>query len=215
MKITFADLPYAFDALEPAYSERTLRLHYEKHHRGYFDKIVKAIENTEMADMPLEEIIRITESDADKIGLFRNAAQVWNHDMFWLSMRPKGGGKPAGGLAKLIDRDFGSFEKLQLALKDAAVKQFGSGWAWLVYESGKLRVTSTSDAGTPVAQGTDVLLAIDVWEHAYYLDYQNRRPEYIDAFLGQLVNWDFAAKQLEAALQKEVEDEPAKRRAAR
>ena len=215
MKIAFAELPYSYDALEPSYSERTLRLHYDKHHRGYFDKTVKAIENTEIADMPLERIIRMTAADPDKIALFRNAAQVWNHDMFWRSMRPSGGGRPANALAKLIDRDFGSFDKLKSVLAEAAVKQFGSGWAWLVYDNGKLRVTATSDADTPLVEGAAVLLAIDVWEHAYYLDYQNRRPEYVEAFFGKLANWDFAAERLAAAVQQEAGEEPAKRRVAR
>jgi len=213
MKITFADLPYRADALEPYYSAQTVKLHYEKHHRGYFDKTVKAITGTKFEDMSLEDIVRETARDEKYVGLFRNAAQLWNHDMFWRSMRPEGGGRPEGALAQRIARDFGGYESMLEALKDCAVKQFGSGWAWLVFRDGKLSATATHDADNPLVDGATPLLALDVWEHAYYLDYQNRRPEYVAAFLDRLANWRHAAEMLETVTGAgEVKE---KRRAAR
>jgi len=203
MKIAFKELPYAPNALEPAYSAQTVHLHYEKHHRKYFDKTVELIKGTKFENMTLEEIIRATAKDKKHVELFHNAGQTWNHDVFWRSMRLDGGGRPNADFNELITRDFGSFEKMQKELKEAALRQFGSGWAWLVYTDGKLSVTSTSGADDPLPDGDWALLAIDVWEHAYYLDYQNRRPEYVDAFLEKLVNWDYAAEILKQSLASE------------
>jgi Fe-Mn family superoxide dismutase len=149
----------------------------------------KLIEGTDFANATLEEIVK--KSDG---GIFNNAAQVWNHTFYWHSMKPKGGGNPSGELAKKIDEDFGSFDKFKEEFATAATTQFGSGWAWLVLDGGKLKVTKTSNAETPLKTGQKALLTIDVWEHAYYIDYQNRRPDYVQVFLGNLVNWDFAAE---------------------
>ena len=203
MKIEFKKLPYAANALEPIYSAETVHLHYEKHHRGYFDKTVELIKGTKFENMSLEEIIQATAKDKKHVDLFRNASQTWNHDVFWDSMRPKGGGKPKAAFNELIVRDFGSFEKMTEQLQEAAVKQFGSGWAWLICADGKLSIEATSNADDPLPEGVWALLAIDVWEHAYYLDYQNRRAEYVHAFLEKLVNWDYAWKILNDALASE------------
>ena len=217
MTITFQPLPYAQDALEPYYPKQTVALHYEKHHRGYFDNTVKAIKGTDLENKSLEEIIRAAErarsKDPEKKTLFNNAAQIWNHDLFWRSMTPKnGGGEPQGDLKKMIDSEFGSYAELKKALHEKAVKQFGSGWAWLVFDHGKLAVTSTGNAENPLVTGGAALMTIDVWEHAYYLDHQNRRPEFVTAFLDHLVNWDEAAARLEDA--RHAHAEPAPRRAA-
>jgi superoxide dismutase, Fe-Mn family len=213
MKISFSELPYPQDALEPHYSSKTVALHYGKHHRAYFDNAVKMIQGTKFENMTLDEIIRATAKDSSQKLLFNNAAQVWNHDMFWRSMKPKtGGGEPTGELRQMIDRDFGGVDGLKKELKDKAVKQFGSGWAWLVLKDGKLTVTSTGNAENPLSEGGTALLAIDVWEHAYYLDYQNRRPDFVDTFLAHLGSWEDAAARLSAASHGQPMQE--KRRAA-
>jgi superoxide dismutase, Fe-Mn family len=201
MTIEFKDLPYAQDALEPVYSTKTVQLHYGKHHRTYFDKMTELIKDTPYADMNLEEIIKATARDKKQTVLFNNAAQVWNHDVFWRSMKPGGGGSPNGDLEALIGKSFkGGLDGFKKELKNAAVTRFGSGWAWLTFEGGKLKISSTSNAENPLATGKGiVLLTIDVWEHAYYLDYQNKRPDFVDAFLDKLVNWDYAAERLKMA----------------
>lgn len=202
MAITLPALPYAQDALAPHISAQTLDFHYGKHHAGYVAKLNGMIEGTAFADADLETIVRETASDAAQAGLFNNAAQIWNHTFYWNSMTPNGGGAPTGELATLIERDFGSVDALKTALANAGATQFGSGWAWLVLADGKLDVRKTLNAETPLTEaGVTPLLTVDVWEHAYYLDFQNRRPDYISTFLDHLVNWDFAAQNLAAALE--------------
>lgn len=200
MAFTLPDLPYAKDALAPHISSDTLDFHHDKHHAAYVKKLNGFVEGTELASKSLEDVIRETEGKSDKTGIFNNAAQVWNHTFYWQSMRPNGGGKPNGALAEAIDRDFGSFDKFKDAFSDAGANQFGSGWAWLVLKNGKLDVRKTPNAETPLTEaGTTPLLTMDVWEHAYYLDFQNRRPDYISAFLDHLVNWEFAEENFAAA----------------
>ena len=196
MAHTLPELPYAKDALAPHISAETLGFHHGKHHAAYVSKMNAAIEGTAKADLPLEDLIQAAASDGDQ-GLFNNAAQTWNHTFYWNSMSPKGGGAPQGDLAERIDRDFGSLEGFRKAFADAGATQFGSGWAWLIVRDGKLEVRKTLNAETPLTEdGTVPLLTMDVWEHAYYLDFQNRRPDYIETFLDKLVNWDFAAENL-------------------
>ncbi len=192
MSFKLPELPYAKDALEPHISAETLEYHYGKHHQTYVDKLNGLIEdNTEFADKSLEDIIR-----ASSGGMFNNAAQVWNHTFYWHCLSPKGGGKPSGKLAELIDRDFGSFDDFEKKFTDTAIATFGSGWAWLVQNpDGKLDVVSTSNADTPVRGDSTPLLTCDVWEHAYYIDYRNARPKYVDSFW-KLVNWEFVSSQL-------------------
>ncbi|MEN3164799.1 superoxide dismutase [Tistrella mobilis] len=192
-------LPYDKTALEPHISAQTFEFHHGKHHNTYVVNLNKLVEGTDLADASLEDIIVKSRSDAAKAGVFNNAAQVWNHTFFWNSMKPNGGGAPSGDLAKRIDADFGGLDKFKEAFKNAATTQFGSGWAWLVVKDGKLEVVKTGNAETPVGTGATPLLTIDVWEHAYYLDYQNRRPDFVQSFLDNLVNWDFAAENLAKA----------------
>jgi superoxide dismutase, Fe-Mn family len=189
-------LPYAEDALDPVISAGTLSYHYGKHHRGYFDTLNKLIADTALADLPLEQIIAKTASKADETAIFNNAAQSWNHTFYWSSLRPRGGGTPPAVLKQWIDAAFGSVHACREELAFAATTQFGSGWAWLVQDAGRLKVVTTGNAQTPLTQGLTPLLAIDVWEHAYYLDYQNRRADYVAAVLEKLVNWEFAAENL-------------------
>ena len=192
------DLPYAKSALAPHISERTLEFHHGKHHAAYVTNANKMLEDDKaLAGKSAEEIVRAAGKDKSKTGLFNNAAQAWNHSFFWNCMRPKGGGTPSGELAKRIDASFGSFDKFCEEFKQAAVSQFGSGWAWLVEDGGKLAVVKTPNADNPLVHGKTPLLTLDVWEHAYYLDYQNRRPDFVQAFLDNLANWDFAQKNLE------------------
>jgi superoxide dismutase, Fe-Mn family len=192
--IALPALPYADNALDPVISANTLGFHYGKHHKAYVDNLNKAIAATPLADQPLEKIIAATAGQPEKAGVFNNAAQVWNHTFYWHSLRPGGGGAPPVSLTGPIERDFGSLENLKKELLAAAMSQFGSGWAWLVADAaGKLLVTKTANADTPVAHGQKALLTIDVWEHAYYLDYQNRRADYVTAVLDRLINWQFAA----------------------
>jgi len=192
MAFTLPDLPYASDALQPHISAETLGFHHGKHHKAYVDKANAAVEGTDMADMDLEAVIK--KSWADKnMGLFNNVGQIWNHTFYWHSMSPNGGGKPTGAIAEAIDASFGSYENFVKEFTTAGVGQFGSGWAWLVKNGDTLEVRKTLNAETPLTEeGVTPLLTMDVWEHAYYLDFQNRRPDYIGAFLENLVNWEYA-----------------------
>lgn len=204
MAFTLPPLPYAKTALEPFMSAQTFDFHHGKHHQAYVTNLNKLIEGTDYANKTLEEIILASSGDAAKAGIFNNAAQVWNHTFFWNSMKPAGGGKPTGALASAIEKDFGSFETFAEEFKTAGATQFGSGWAWLVLDNGKLKVTKTANAETPMTKGQIALLTIDVWEHAYYLDYQNRRPDFIATFLDKLANWEFAASNYDTALTKQA-----------
>ncbi|MGD0266902.1 MAG: superoxide dismutase [Candidatus Methylomirabilota bacterium] len=199
MAIVLPLLPYAENALEPHYSAKTIGFHYGKHHKAYVDNLNKLIAGTPMEAKALEEIIMSAAGDSSKIGMFNNAAQVWNHTFFWNCMRPGGGGRPKGDLAAKIGQTFGSYEKFAEQFKAAAVGRFGSGWGWLLLDGGALKITSTANADTPMTSKQTPLLTVDVWEHAYYLDYQNRRPDFVQAFLDHLVNWDFAAANLAKA----------------
>ena len=189
MAFELPELPYAMDALEPYISATTMEFHYGKHHRAYVDNLNKLVKGTDFENMSLEKIIQATADKPEYTGIFNNAAQAWNHTFFWNSMSPNGGGRPQGELLKKIERDFGSYEKFREEFKNAATTQFGSGWAWLVEEDGKMKVMKTSNAVTPITKNIKPVITLDVWEHAYYLDYQNRRPEFIDAFLDNLVKW--------------------------
>jgi len=197
MPFKLPPLPYSDRALEPVISAKTLAFHHGKHHKAYITKLNELLEGeAELAALELEDLIPRIAGDESKSELFNNAAQAWNHAFFWNSMKPKGGGKPTGRMAAQIDAAFGDYEKFRDEFTHAAETQFGSGWAWLIEEDGKLAVVKTADAHTPLAQGKRCLLTLDVWEHAYYLDFQNRRPDYIAAFLDRLANWEFAAKNL-------------------
>lgn len=199
MAHTLPDLPYEQDALEPHISSETLGFHHGKHHAAYVSKMNAAIDGTDKADLSLEDLIRKAAADGDQ-ALFNNAAQTWNHTFYWNSMAPDGGGTPSGDLGDRINRDFGSFDAFKKAFADAGATQFGSGWAWLVVKDGKLDVRKTLNAETPLTDdGVVPLLTMDVWEHAYYLDFQNRRPDYIETFLDKLVNWEFAASNLKSS----------------
>jgi superoxide dismutase, Fe-Mn family len=189
MPFTLPPLPWAKDALAPHISAETIDYHHGKHHQAYVDNLNKLIEGKPEASQSLEEIILAAEGP-----LFNNAAQVWNHTFYWSSLKPAGGGKPTGKLAEAITRDFGSAESLLQQLGEAAKTQFASGWAWLIEEGGKLKVTKTGNADLPLKHKQKALLTIDVWEHAYYVDYRNARPKYVESVLANLINWDFAAK---------------------
>ena len=189
-------LPYAPDALAPAISARTVDFHYNKHHKGYFTNLAKLVAGTPLEQASLEAIILATAGKGESRAIFNNAAQALNHNLYWQSLTP-GGSAPSAALAAAIARDFGSKAALDAELAKAATGQFGSGWGWLAADGDKLKVMATSNAGTPVADGLTPLLVIDVWEHAYYLDYQNRRADYIDAVLEKLINWDFAVENLD------------------
>ena len=194
--IVLPPLPWAENALEPVVSAKTISFHYGKHHKTYVDTVNKMITGTEFADMTLERLIGATAGKTDKAGIFHNAAQVWNHTFYWNSLRPKGGGEPPAMLKQKIEAAFGSVDACKKELSAAALAQFGSGWAWLVADAGKLKIVKTADAETPITHGVKPLLTVDVWEHAYYLDYQNRRVDYVNAVLDKLLNWEFAAKNL-------------------
>ncbi len=189
-------LPYEQNALAPVISANTLSFHYGKHHKTYVETLNKLIVGTEFADMPLEKIIKATDGDSDHAAIFNNAAQVWNHTFYWHSLKPKGGGEPPAALKILIDASFGGVDTFKKELSAAAVGQFGSGWAWLVQDGDKLKILKTGNAQTPLSKGPKPLLTVDVWEHAYYLDYQNRRVDYVNALLDKLLNWDFAVENL-------------------
>ena len=194
MAFTLPNLPYAKDALAPHISAETLEFHHGKHHQAYVTNLNKLLEGKPEANKSLEEIIMSSEG-----GVFNNAAQVWNHTFYWSSMKPNGGGQPTGDLLAAINRDFGSFDKFKAAFSEAGATQFGSGWAWLVVQNGKLAVTKTPNADLPMKHGQKALLTMDVWEHAYYIDYRNARPKYIETFLNSLANWDFALENLKKA----------------
>jgi superoxide dismutase, Fe-Mn family len=196
MAFELPSLPYADTALEPYYSAKTFSFHHGKHHKAYVDNLNKLLPGSPFENSSLEEIIMAVAGDPTKAGFFNNAAQVWNHTFFWHCMTPGGGGAPSGALAAKIDAAFGSYEKFAEQFKAAAVGRFGSGWAWLVLDGGELKIMSTPNAETPMTGGKKALLTVDVWEHAYYLDFQNRRPDFVQTFLDHLVNWDFVAANL-------------------
>lgn len=193
-KITLPDLPYAKNALEPHISAETLEYHHDKHHAAYVNKLNELLPGSGLEDKELDEIIKAAAKDDSKTTIFNQAAQVWNHTFYWNCMTPNGGGEATGDLKGKIDEAFGSYAKFREEFKNAAVGQFGSGWAWLVADSegGKLSIMKTSNADTPMAHGKVAVLTCDVWEHAYYIDYRNRRPDYVDTFLDKLVNWEYA-----------------------
>ena len=186
-------LPFSKDALAPHISAETLDYHHGKHHQAYVTNLNKLVEGSPLAKMPLEEIVKKADG-----GIFNNAAQVWNHTFYWNCLTPKGGGTPTGELLAAIEKDFGSFDDFAKAFTQAAMTQFGSGWAWLVWNGRKLAITKTGNAGNPLTDGLVPLLTLDVWEHAYYVDFRNARPAYVDTFLKHLANWDFAAEQFAA-----------------
>ena len=192
-------LPYDLDALEPHISRSTLEFHHGKHHAAYVTNLNNLVAGTDLEGKSLEDTVTAVAGDAAKAGIFNNAAQVWNHSFYWQCIKPAGGGAPMGELAAKIDADFGSFDAFKEQFKTAGATQFGSGWAWLVLDGGTLKITKTANADLPLAHGQKALLTMDVWEHAYYLDYQNRRPDYMSTFLDKLVNWDFVAANLAAA----------------
>jgi len=189
-------LPWAENALEPVISANTISFHYGKHHKTYVDNLNNLVKGTDYENASLEKIINETAGKADKAGLFNNAAQIWNHTFYWNSMKPAGGGKPTGKLAEMIDTAFGGYDAFKKELATTTVSQFGSGWGWLVLDGGALKVVKTSNAEVPFTKGQKPLLTIDVWEHAYYLDQQNKRAAYVDAVIEKLLNWDFATQNL-------------------
>ncbi|MBS0327581.1 MAG: superoxide dismutase [Proteobacteria bacterium] len=193
---TLPPLPFADGALAPVVSANTLSFHYGKHHKAYVDNLNNLVKGTEFESATLERIIGDSAGKPDRAGMFNNAAQIWNHTFYWSSLTPGGGGKPAGRLASMIDSDLGGYDQFRKDFAAAAVSQFGSGWAWLVAEGGKLKVVKTGNAEVPLTRGQTPLLTIDVWEHAYYLDYQNRRGDYVNAVIDKLLNWGFAADKL-------------------
>ena len=194
--LSLPPLPFAENALAPVISAQTLSFHYGKHHAGYVTNLGKLVAGTPLAAQSLEGIILATAGQTDKAAIFNNAAQVWNHNFYWKSLSSKGGGEPPAGLKEKIEAAFGSVDACKKELAAAATTQFGSGWAWLVQDGQKLSVVKTGNAETPFTKGLKPLLTIDVWEHAYYLDFQNRRPDYVSALLDKLINWEFAAANL-------------------
>jgi len=202
MAIDLPDLPFSYNALEPHISATTLKFHHDKHHRAYVDKTNALVKDTPHANRPLEKIILAAARDPAQRVLFNNAAQAWNHAFYWQCMKPGGGGAPGGEAAERIAADFGGYEHFAESFTSAATGQFGSGWAWLVLDDDRLRVVATPNAEVPLTRGETPLLVVDVWEHAYYLDYQNRRPDYVSTFLRKLVNWDFVNQLLAAAAPK-------------
>jgi len=196
---TLPALPYADNALAPVISANTLSFHYGKHHKAYVDNLNKLVAGTEYESATLEKVIADTAGKADKAGIFNNAAQIWNHTFYWNSLKGNGGGQPTGKLAQMIESDLGGFDSFKKEFAATTVSQFGSGWGWLAVEGGKLKIVKTGNAEVPFTKGQKPLLTIDVWEHAYYLDYQNRRPDYVNAVIDKLLNWDFAAENLAKA----------------
>jgi Fe-Mn family superoxide dismutase len=196
MAFELPPLPFEKNALEPHMSANTLDFHYGKHHQAYVTNLNNLVKDTPLASLPLEGVIRAAHGDAAKTAIFNNSAQVWNHTFFWHCLKPNGGGAPTGDLADALVKSFGSVDKFKEEFKAAAVGQFGSGWAWLVPDGDVLKIVKTSNAETPIATGLKPLLTVDVWEHAYYLDYQNRRPDFVQTVLDKLINWDFAAQNL-------------------
>ncbi len=196
MAVELPSLPYPKNALEPHISANTLDFHHGKHHQAYVTNTNKLIENSPMANDSLIKIITQTAGNREKTGLFNNAAQVWNHSFYWNCMKPGGGGRPNGQIAGMIEEAFDTYDNFAEAFRTAAATQFGSGWAWLVLKNDQLEIMKTANADTPIAHDIKPLLTVDVWEHAYYLDYQNRRPDYLKMFMDHLVNWDFVNTQL-------------------
>jgi Fe-Mn family superoxide dismutase len=192
-------LPYDYNALDPYISAKTLEFHHDKHHAAYVTNYNNLIKDSDLADKSIEEVIKATYNDSSKSGIFNNGAQAWNHSFFWNSLKPGGGGAPTGAVAEKIDADLGGYDKFKEEFKKAATTQFGSGWAWLVLDNGTLKIVNSPNAVNPLALGHTPLLTLDVWEHAYYLDYQNKRPDFIDAFINNLLNWDFVNQNLTAA----------------
>lgn len=192
-------LPYAENALEPYISAKTLSFHYGKHHQAYVTNLNKLLQGSPLLEKPLEDVVIASSKSPEQAAVFNNAAQAWNHTFYWYSLHPKGGGKPSGKLASLIDSSFGSFDNFKQEFAKVALGQFGSGWAWLVKQGDSLKILKTSNADTPITQGIQPLLVLDVWEHAYYLDYQNKRADYLTACIDHLLNWEFAAANLEKA----------------
>lgn len=195
--LTLPPLPYAENALEPVISAKTLGFHHGKHHKTYVDTANKLIAGTDLGDLPLKEIVTSTAGKSDRVAIFNNVSQAWNHDFYWKSLKPKGGGEPPAALKQKMEAAFGSVDACKKELADNAVSQFGSGWAWLVVEGDKLKVVKTGNADAPYIRGLKPLLTVDVWEHAYYLDYQNKRVDYVNALIDKLANWDFAAQNLD------------------
>jgi Fe-Mn family superoxide dismutase len=193
---TLPPLPYAENALDPVISARTIGIHYGKHHKTYVDNLNKLITDTELSGLTLQEIISKTAGQANKAGVFNNAAQIWNHTFYWNSLSQEGGGEPPLILKQKIENSFGDLDSCKKELATAAMTQFGSGWAWLVMNGDKLEVTKTANAESPLFKGIKPLLVIDVWEHAYYLDYENRRVDYVNAVIEKLINWGFAEDNL-------------------
>lgn len=196
MPLVLPELPFPKNSLEPFISEKTLEFHHGKHHNAYVVNGNKLIDGTELQNETIENIIMKTAGDPGKAGIFNNAAQVWNHTFYWNCIKPNGGRIPGGKAGEMINSTFGSYEKFAEEFKNAAATQFGSGWAWLVLKDNKLQIMKTPNADTPMAHGAKAVLTIDVWEHAYYLDYQNRRPDYISTFVEKLINWDFVNSNL-------------------
>ena len=205
LPLNLAPLPYALDALEPVISGRTLRFHHDRHHRTYVETLSKLIVGTEFADLSLDQVVTATAGRPDLMSIFNNAAQAWNHGFYWNCLKPKGGGEPTLTLRKKMEATFGGVEACKKELANSAMTQFGSGWAWLVLEGNVLKVTKTGNANDPLAQGQTPLLTIDVWEHAYYLDYQNKRADHVNAVIDKLINWEFAAENLEKAMSSKHE----------
>ncbi len=200
MAFELPPLPYDQDALESSgMSARTLEFHYGKHHAAYVNTLNNLVKDTELADKSLEEIIKATYKASDKAAVFNNAAQVWNHTFYWNGIKPNGGGNPSGELEQKINASFGSLDKFKEEFKNAGGTQFGSGWAWLIKDGDTLKVVKSPNAENPIAYGQTPLLTMDVWEHAYYLDYQNSRPNFMQNFVDHLINWDFVAQNLTAA----------------
>jgi superoxide dismutase, Fe-Mn family len=191
MAFTLPDLPYTKDALQPYLSAETLEYHHDKHHAAYVNNLNGLLDSSELAGKSLEEIMRVSEGP-----LFNNAAQAWNHDFYWHCMTPGGGGEPSGEVLKAIEKDFGSYDAFKTEFAQAGNTQFGSGWAWLVSDGGKLSVIKTANADNPLKHGQKALLTVDVWEHAYYIDYRNQRPKYVETFLASLVDWEFVKNNL-------------------
>jgi len=191
MNILLPDLPYPKDALAPYISANTLEFHHGKHHKTYVDNANKLLADTDLANETMESILVKTVGDASKVGIFNNVAQVWNHSFYWQCMQPNGGGPATGAVAAKIQATWESFEKFAEEFKNAGLTQFGSGWAWLVLEKDQLKIVKTANADNPLAHGQKPLLTVDVWEHAYYLDYQNRRADYLSTFVEKLINWNF------------------------
>jgi superoxide dismutase, Fe-Mn family len=203
---TLPNLPYAEDALEPHISAATLALHHGKHHKNYVDTLNKLLTDDALAELPLSEVIQESHGFAARQTIFNNAAQAWNHDFFWKSMKPDGGGPPSGDLKILIEHDIGDAKAFAAAFSKAAAKHFGSGWVWLVVTHGVVGIVTTHDADLPPVHGRTPLFCCDLWEHAYYLDYQNRRADFVTAFLDHLANWDFANANLADAASEMNED---------